>query len=200
MALLITPTSATATITVTKTLYDIVSLTTLSTVVSPSPTANIADVTPTFPTNDTTSTFSPFASLTNNSSNITTSNPTKTHHGSNSWWMPLLFLPIVAFSVIVWATLSLVASKTKSPWLDFLRYDVNSQVCAEREFREAEIKEQLRKIDEQEAAYMKKIKDDDQDQADFHRIIRFHFRALNTPLAGDEVHIRDDYARFEDTN
>ncbi|TGO33672.1 hypothetical protein BHYA_0233g00200 [Botrytis hyacinthi] len=59
MALLITSTSATATITVTKTLYDIVSLTTLSTVISHSLTANIASATPTFPINGTTSAFSP---------------------------------------------------------------------------------------------------------------------------------------------
>ncbi|KAF7890760.1 uncharacterized protein EAF01_010569 [Botrytis porri] len=172
MALFITPTSVTATITVTKTLYDIVSLTTLNTAISPSPTANIANTTPTFSTNGTTSTFSPFASLTSNSSNITTSTTTKKHHA--------------AFLVIIWLAILLMVMKSKSSWLDFLRYDVNSQIRAEREkrsaenqIREAEMKEQLERIDEEEAAHKKKIKDVDKSVADFYRIVRFRTRAMN---------------------
>ncbi|TGO87769.1 hypothetical protein BPOR_0205g00140 [Botrytis porri] len=159
MALFITPTSVTATITVTKTLYDIVSLTTLNTAISPSPTANIANTTPTFSTNGTTSTFSP---------------------------MPLLSLPIAAFLVIIWLAILLMVMKSKSSWLDFLRYDVNSQIRAEREkrsaenqIREAEMKEQLERIDEEEAAHKKKIKDVDKSVADFYRIVRFRTRAMN---------------------
>ncbi|TGO49015.1 hypothetical protein BCON_0223g00010 [Botryotinia convoluta] len=89
----------------------------------------------------------------------------------------------------------------------FLRYGVNAQIVAdqekasaERELRELEWKEELRKLDEQEAAYNKMVKDCDQSLADFPRIIRFRSRALNYSLKGDEVHIRDDYARFEATD
>ncbi|KAF5870527.1 uncharacterized protein Bfra_009915 [Botrytis fragariae] len=85
--------------------------------------------------------------------------------------------------------------------MDFLSYDVNSQIraeqekeSAERQLREAEREEQLKKIDEEEAARKKKIKDADKSLADFSRIIRFRSRAMNFC---DEVHISDDYARFE---
>ncbi|THV48128.1 hypothetical protein BGAL_0266g00030 [Botrytis galanthina] len=208
MALLITPSSATATITVTKTLYDIVSLTTLSTVISHSLTANIANVTPTFPIDGTTSTFSPFASLTNNSSNITTSTTTKTNHGSDTWWMPLLaILVVVIFLVSIWGMILHIFSESESRWMYFLRYGINAddraeedKASKERQLREAKLKEELKKIDEEEAAYHKKVKDHDQIWVDFSRIVRFRTRAMNFSPKDDELYISDDYARFEATD
>ncbi|KAF7923251.1 hypothetical protein BELL_0033g00160 [Botrytis elliptica] len=196
MALLITPNSATATITVTKTLYDIVSLTTLSTIISQSLTANIANATPTFPINGTTSTFSPFVSLTNNSSNITTSTTKKTHRGSNSWWMPFLAIPVVLFLVIICITILLVL---ESPRAKSRRAEYE-KASKEGELRYAKFKEEMKKIDEEEAASEKKAKDRDQKGVDFSRIIRFRSRAGNRFSKKDEVHISDDYARFEATD
>ncbi|TGO69467.1 hypothetical protein BOTNAR_0010g00010 [Botryotinia narcissicola] len=211
MALLITPSSATATITVTKTLYDIVSLTTLSTIISHSLTADIADTTRTISINGTTSTFSPFSSLTNNLSNITTSTTTKTNHASNPWCMTLLTVPVVLLLGIVWGTILHVFSETESRWIYFLRYSINADIRAEednaskeRKLREAELKgqfeEQLRRLDEENAAWDKRYNDIIQKSVDFSRIVRFKSRTLNFSLEGDDLHISDDYARFEATD
>ncbi|KAF7941876.1 uncharacterized protein EAE97_006713 [Botrytis byssoidea] len=222
MALLITPSSAMATITVTKTLYDIVSLTTLSTIISHSLTADIADTTRTISINGTTSTFSPFASLTNNLSNITTSTTTKTDHASNPWCMTLLTVPVVLLLGIIWGTILHVFSENESRWIYFLRYGINADIRAEedkaskeRKLREAELKEQfeeqLRRLDEEQAVNRKKLDEENgawdkryndiiQKSVDFSRIVRFKSRALNFSLERDELHMSDDYARFEATD
>ncbi|KAF7891855.1 hypothetical protein EAF00_008157 [Botryotinia globosa] len=148
MALLIIPTSATATITVTKTLYDIASLTMLSTIISHSLTADIADTIPAIPINGTTSIFSPVICLSHKRLiKYNHINNQKTNHASNTWWMTLLAVPVALFLGIIWGAILHVFSESESPWMYFLRYGVNAECRAEqekaskeRQLREAELK------------------------------------------------------------
>lgn len=122
--------------------------------------------------------------------------------------MPLLAVPVVFFLGFIWGAILLVFSESESRWMYFfLRCGDNAEFKAEqekaskeRQLREARLKEELKKIDEEEAAYHKKVKDRDQIWVDFSRIVRFRTRAMNFSPKDDELYISDDYARFEATD
>ncbi|TGO26213.1 hypothetical protein BPAE_0064g00290 [Botrytis paeoniae] len=86
----------------------------------------------------------------------------------------------------------------------FLRYGVNAEIRAEeekaskeRELRQAEIEERGKEL---EAAHNKMLQRFDQSMADFTRVVRFWGRVLNYSSKDAEIHIEDDYARFEATD
>ncbi|KAJ8063157.1 hypothetical protein OCU04_008397 [Sclerotinia nivalis] len=203
-------TATTTTVTVIKTLYDILP-TTLSTVISPNPTTNTADVTWTSPANATASTCFSCTSLTSNSSNTTTSTTsnitkTKTKTDSALWWKCVIALGIlVLFHIIRLIIVGSVSAENKNnPWIVFLRTGNYPDDIVKKEKKSAE--EQAEKeekfVEEQAERDIMAAEKEKMEQyflqSDIDRacIYRFRKRVLGLELLEEEkLYEAEDYAR-----